>query len=213
MVRVLRSASAKKVGVQRFNALNWSGSGTSWPSAARTELTRTPTQVGTLTSTNSEESTPGVGRIGSEIRIVYGDGPKLYMVKSLDDGRTWGAPALAYDSGLNVCALQQHQPVRHQARPGSVSSTGSTPSGCRVVRGMHDTGSGWVLWPELTSYADWQVAGARMGPEAAPNSCVYAYLWGTDGDLEHARLPAGEAGGEQRLCELGHDERWSTGPA
>src|SRR5215212_9497603 len=42
ILRVLRSAKAKKVGVQRFSALNWSGSGTSWPSAARVELTRAP---------------------------------------------------------------------------------------------------------------------------------------------------------------------------
>ena len=89
MLRVLRSAAAKKVGVQRFNVLGWSGSGTSWPSAARTELTRTPTQVATLPRTTREESTPGVGRNGSEIRIVYGDGAKLYMVKSLDDGKSW----------------------------------------------------------------------------------------------------------------------------
>jgi hypothetical protein len=179
MVRVLRSAAANKVGVQRFNVLNWSGSGTSWPSTARTELTRTPVQVGTLASTNTEESTPGVGRIGSEIRIVYGDGPKLYMAKSLDDGRTWSPPVMVYDSGLQYGRLSNISLCGAGATWICVFS-GYNPKRLARVRGMHDAGEGWVVWPELPSYTDWQVAGARVGPEAAPNNCVYAYLWGAD---------------------------------
>lgn len=181
MVRVLRSPAARKVGVQRFNALSWSGSGTSWPSAARTELTRTPVQVGTLAATGTEESTPGVGRIGSELRVVYGDGPKLYMVKSLDDGKSWGAPVMVYDGGLNY------------GRFSNISLCGSGSTWICVftayntkqlprVRGMHDAGGGWVAWPEPGGYGQWQVAGVRPGPEEAPNLCAYAYLWGTDGD-------------------------------
>ena len=52
---------------------------------------------------------------------------------------------------------------------------------------MHNAGSGWVAVAGAAGpYTDWQVAGVRVGPEAAPNYCVYAYLWGTDGGLEHA---------------------------
>ena len=39
VLRVLRSAAAKKVGVQRFTVTTWAGSGTSWPSAATAALT------------------------------------------------------------------------------------------------------------------------------------------------------------------------------
>ena len=59
----------------------WSCGGTSWPSAATSALTATPIQVATLAARTRKESTPGVGRIGSEIRILYGDGGKLYCVQ------------------------------------------------------------------------------------------------------------------------------------
>ena len=81
MLRVLRSTRAKKVGVQRFSVTAWSCGGSSWPSAAASALTAAPVQVATLASTDTRESTPGVGRNGSEIRILYGDGGKLYCVQ------------------------------------------------------------------------------------------------------------------------------------
>ena len=117
--RVLRSTAAKKVGVQRFTVTNWAGTGTNWPSAATAALTAAPLQVATLVSTDAKESTPGVGRIGSEIRILYGDGSKLYCVRSTNDGTSWAAPTVAYDGGLELLPLQQHQPVCGSARPGS----------------------------------------------------------------------------------------------
>ncbi|MFN8469025.1 MAG: hypothetical protein U0X20_25940, partial [Caldilineaceae bacterium] len=182
MVRVLRSSAALKVGVQRFNALTWSGGGTSWPSAARTELTRTPTQVGALAAPGTEESTPGVGRIGSEIRIVYGDGARLYMAKSLDDGKSWAAPVLAYDGSLNYGRFSNISLCGFGATWICVL-TGYSTKGLPVVLGLHDAGSGWVPWPAHPSgYGHWLVAGVRPGPEAAPNCRVYAYLWGTEYD-------------------------------
>ncbi len=58
----------------------------------------------------------------------------------------------------------------------------------------------------------------RVGPEAAPNCRVYAYLWGTDYDaagrrLEQPGLPAGAGDEQRRLRGLGHAGRWSTVPA
>ena len=81
VVRVLRSTSAKKVGVQRFSVTAWSCGGSAWPRRPRRALTAAPVQVATLASTDTRESVPGVGRIGSEIRVLYGDGGKLYCVQ------------------------------------------------------------------------------------------------------------------------------------
>ncbi len=186
VVRVLRSAAAGKLGVQRFATTAWSCGGTSWPGAATSALTATPLQVAALESTDAKESTPGVGRIGSEIRVLYGDGAQLYCVKSTNDGVSWGAPALAYDGGLNYSRFSNI----------SVCGFGSTwicvcngynTKGIPVVLGFHDGGSGWAPWPAHPSaYGHWQVAGVRSGPEAAPSCRVYAYLWGTDYDAAGA---------------------------
>ncbi len=81
VLRVLRSTKAKKVGVQRFSVTGWSCGGASWPSAATSALTAAPVLVATLSSSDAKESTPGAGRNGSEIRILYGDGSKLYCVQ------------------------------------------------------------------------------------------------------------------------------------
>ena len=101
VLRVLRSTAAGKVGVQRFGVTGWSCGGTSWPGAATSALTAAPVLVAALGSSDTRESVPGVGRIGSEIRVLYGDGGKLYCVKSTNDGVSWGAPAVVYDGALN----------------------------------------------------------------------------------------------------------------
>ena len=187
VLRVLRSTAARKVGVQRFTVTNWTGTGANWPSAATAALTATPVQVATLEAADAKESTPGVGRIGSEIRILYGDGAKLYCVKSANDGTSWTAPAIAYDGGLNYFRFSNI----------SVCGFGSTwvcvlngynTKGLPVVLGMNDAGSGWVVWSaqQPANYGHWQVAGVRQGSEAAPNCRVYAYLWGTDYDAAGA---------------------------
>jgi hypothetical protein len=46
-----------------------------------------------LGGSDAGESTPGASRSGSEIRILYGDGGKLYCAKSANDGVSWGAGA------------------------------------------------------------------------------------------------------------------------
>ena len=181
ILRVLRSTAAKKVGVQRFTVTNWTGTGTNWPSAAVAALTAAPIQVATFVPTDTKESTPGVGRIGSEIRILYGDGGKVFCVRSTNDGVSWAAPVVAYDGGLNYSRYSNV----------SLCAAGSTwicvlngynTKGLPVVLGMHDAGSGWVAWAaqQPANYGHWQVAGVRPGPEAPPDCRVHAYLWGTD---------------------------------
>ena len=156
--------------MQRFNALSWSGSGTSWPSAARTELTRTPVQVGTLAATNTEESTPKIRRIRSELRVVYGDGPKLFCARSTNDGVSWGVPALVYDGGLNYARFTNISVCGFGATWICVCN-GYNSKGIPVVLGFHDAGAGWVAWAmHPGGYGHWQVAGVRPGPEAARGS-------------------------------------------
>ncbi len=153
-----------------------------------TALTATPTQVATIASTDTKESTPGVGRNGSEIRILYGDGGKVYQVRSTNDGVSWAAPTVAYDGGLNYFRFSNISLCYSGASSGTGGSwicvmNGYNAKGLAVVLGAHDAGSGWVAWPSLLgTYTRWQVAGVRPGPEAAPDCRVYAYLWGTDGD-------------------------------
>ena len=182
ILRVLRSTAAKKVGVQRFAVTGWSCGGTSWPGAATAALTAAPVQVAALTSTDPQASSPGAGRIGSEIRVLYGDGPKLYCVRSTNDGVSWGAPALVYDGGLNYAGFTNIAVCGYGSTWICVCN-GSNTKGIPVVLGFHDGGSGWVPWPAHPSgYGHWQVAGVRPGPEAAPNCRVYAYLYGTEYD-------------------------------
>ena len=182
MVRVLRSAAAKKVGVQRFNAFNWSGQRHELAQRRPTELTAAPTQVGTLVRSDTRGVHAGRGAHRSEIRISTATAPSSTACRSLDDGKSWGAPALVYDGGLNYGRFSNIASAG-SARPGSVSATATTPRGMPVVLGLHDGGAGWVPWPaHPASYGHWQVAGVRPGPEAAPNCRVYAYLWGTEYD-------------------------------
>ena len=147
ILRVLRSAAAKKVGVQRFSVAAWSCGGTSWPSAATSALTATPTQVATIASTDTKESTPGVGRNGSEIRILYGDGGKVYQVRSTNDGVSWAAPTVAYDGGLNYFRFSNISLCYSGASSGTGGSwicvmNGYNAKGLAVVLGAHDAGSG-----------------------------------------------------------------------
>ena len=187
VVRVLRSAAAGKVGVQRFSTTGWSCGGTSWPSAAVSALTAAPVQVAALSSTDSRESTPGAGRISSEIRILYGDGAKLYCVKSTNDGVSWGTPALVYDGSLGYTRYSNISVCGYGSTWLCVCN-GYNMKGIAVVLGFHDAGAGWVTWNQQhpANYGHWQVAGIRPGPEAAPNCCVYAYLWGTEYDAAGA---------------------------
>ncbi|MFN8467944.1 MAG: hypothetical protein U0X20_20460 [Caldilineaceae bacterium] len=180
VVRVLRSAAAGKVGVQRFSTTAWSCNGTAWPAAATNALTAAPVQVAALISNDAKESTPGVGRSGGEIRLLYGDGARLYCVRSTNDGVSWGAPAVAYDGTLNYSGFTNIAICGFGSAWICVCN-GINTKGIPVVLGLHDGGSGWVRWPVHPSgYGHWQVAGVRPGPEAAPNCCVYAYLWGTE---------------------------------
>ncbi|MFO1130394.1 MAG: hypothetical protein U1E16_00050 [Hyphomicrobiales bacterium] len=183
ILRVLRSAAAGKIGVQRFTVTNWTGSGTSWPSAATSALTAAPVPVAALTSSDAKESTPGAGRIGSEIRVLYGDGGKLYCVRSTDDGVSWGAPVVAYDGGLNYLGFNNIS-VNAYGSTWLCVCNGYNTKGIPVVLGFHDAGGGWVTWREQhpANYGHWQVAGVRPGPEAAPNCRAYVYLYGTDYD-------------------------------
>ncbi len=181
-VRVLRSPAGRKVGVQRLvNMHGWGGTGNAWSAAAAAAMTASPTQIATLTSGARDESTPGVGRNGNEIRVLFGDGSAFYQVKSTDDGASWGAKTLVLSnsvvytrfSNFSLCAA------------GGVWYAVYTGFDLRRrprVLGMHDAGAGWVQWPALSLNAgQWQVAGVRVGPEAAPNGRVYAYVWGKEG--------------------------------
>ena len=183
ILRVLRSAAAGKIGVQRFTVTNWTGSGTSWPSAATSALTAAPVPVAALTSSDAKESTPGAGRIGSEIRVLYGDDGKLYCVRSTNDGVSWGPPAMVYDGGLNYFRFNNIS-VNAYGSTWLCVCNGYNTKGIPVVLGFHDAGAGWVTWSEQhpANYGHWQVAGVRPGPEAAPNCRAYVYLYGTDYD-------------------------------
>ena len=200
-MRVLRSTLAKKVGVQRFSVAAWSCGGTSWPSAAASALTATPTQVATIASTDTKESTPGAGRNGGEIRILYGDGGKLYCVKSTNDGTSWAAPTVAYDGGLNYFRFSNISVCYAGGASGTGGSwicvfNGYNAKGLPMVLGAHDAGSGWVAWAaHPANYGHWQVAGVRPGPEAAPDCRVYAYLWGTELDS------SGLSGWNSLMCQ------------
>ena len=187
VIRVLRSTAAKKVGVQRFTVTSWTGTGSNWPSAATAALTAAPVQVATLASTDTRESTPGVGRIGSEIRILYGDGPKLYCVQSTNDGVSWGLPAVVYDGSLSYARFNNISICGYGSTWICVLN-GYNNKGIPVVIGLHDAGAGWVAWSQQqpANYGHWQVAGVRPGPEAPTNCRVYAYLWGTEYDASGA---------------------------
>jgi hypothetical protein len=190
LLRVLRSAPAHKVGVQRVNVLNWTGSGTSSSPAARTALTAAPAPVATLAGSDPLESTPGVGRYGNEIRIVYGDGAKLYQVRSLDDGRTWGTPAAIYDGGMNYGRFSNISLCHHGAAWLCVCN-GYNAKRLPRVRALCDTGGGWAAGPELAVYGDWQVAGVRGGPEQGTTLYAYAYLWGVEYTTDAAGVTSG----------------------
>ncbi|MFN8466325.1 MAG: hypothetical protein U0X20_12280 [Caldilineaceae bacterium] len=187
VLRVLRSTAVKKVGVQRLTVINWTGTGSTWPSAAAAALTVAPIQVAALVSTDTKESTPGVGRIGSEIRILYGDGGNLYCVRSTNDGTSWAAPVVAYAGGLNYLRFSNISLCAAGSAWICVCN-GYNTKGLPVVLGMHDAGGGWVVWSaqQPANYGHWQVAGVRPGPEAAPDCRVYAYLWGTEYDAAGA---------------------------
>ena len=187
ILRVLRSTAARKVGVQRFTVTSWAGTGTNWPSAATAALTATPVQVAALSATGTKESTPGAGRIGSEIRILYGDGARLYCARSTNDGVSWTAPTVAYDGGLNYARFSNIAVCGFGATWICVFN-GYNTKGIPVVLAMHDAGGGWVAWAAQhpANYGHWQVAGVRPGPEVAPNCRVYAYLWGTEYDASGA---------------------------
>ena len=144
-------------------------------------------QVATLAGSDTRESTPGAGRIGSEIRIVYGDGAKLYCVKSTNDGVSWAAPAAIYDGGLNYSRFNNISVCGYGSTWLCVCN-GYNTKGIPVVIGLHDAGAGWVAWSPQhpANYGHWQVAGVRPGPEAAPNCRAYVYLYGTDYDATGA---------------------------
>jgi hypothetical protein len=179
LLRVLRSAAARTVGVQRVNVLSWTGGGNSFPPAAKTALTAAPTPVATLTSADPLESTPGIGRHGNEMRIVYGDGAKLYQVRSLDDGRTWGAPVAIYDGAMNYGRFSNIA-LCHHGTAWLCVCNGYNAKRLPRVRALWDTGGGWAAGPELAVYGDWQVAGVRGGPEQGTTLYAYAYLWGVE---------------------------------
>ncbi|MFN8469363.1 MAG: hypothetical protein U0X20_27655 [Caldilineaceae bacterium] len=186
VVRVLRSAAAGKVGVQRFSVTAWSCGGSSWPGAATSALTAAPVQVATLASTDPRESVPGVGRIGSEIRVLYGDGGKLYCVKSTNDGVSWSAPTVAYDGSLDYTRLTNISVCGYGSTWICVAN-GINMKGIPAVLGFHDAGAEWVKWSlHPANYGHWQVAGVRPGPEATPNNRAYVYLYGTDYDAAGA---------------------------
>ena len=180
-LRVLRSPAGRKVGVQRFSMYGWGGAGTAWSAAAAAALTASPAQVATLSSGARDESTPGVGRNGSEIRILYGDGSAFYQVKSSSDGVSWGGKSLVLSNAVAYTRFSNFS----LCAAGGVWYALFTAYDLRrrpMLMGMHDAGSGWVVWPALSLNAgQWQVAGARVGPEAAPNGRVYAYVWGKEG--------------------------------
>ncbi len=155
-------------------------------------MTATPTQVAAIAGSDTKESTPGVGRSGSEVRILYGDGGKLYCVKSTNDGTNWAAPTVAYDGGLNYLGFNNIGVCYAGGAAGAGGSwlcvmNGYNAKGIPIVLGLHDAGSGWVAWAaHPANYGHWQVAGVRPGPEAPPNCRVYAYLYGTEYDAAGA---------------------------
>ena len=178
-VRVLRSPLARKVGVQRVNALTWEGDGSAWSAAATAALTATPVQIGTLASTDTAESTPGVCRgDGSNMLAVWADGPKAYVALSTDDGVTWGAPALVYDGTGVFTRLSNFCVMRWPDWFWFVAFNGWTAAGECHVLGLYEMGGGWVFYGNITNgVSGWQVAGAALGPPGG----VYVYLWGVHG--------------------------------
>lgn len=175
VVRVLRSAAAGKVGVQRLNVLGWNGSGQFWPSAAEAALTATPVQVATLTSTDTAESTPGVGRESSTVVLAYGDGPKIFVAISGDDGCTWGSPQLVYDGTGAYTRFTDLCVLRWPGYLWTVLCTACDAAGALSAISFYNTGGGWAFAGGALPAGPWRVAGARMGPGA-----MYVYLWGVN---------------------------------
>ena len=123
-----------------------------------------------------DESVPGVGHIGSEIRILYGDGAKVYCARSTNDGASWAAPTIVYDGSLNYTCFSNVSVCGYGSTWICVAN-GYNMKGIPVVLGFHDAGAGWAAWAQHpANYGHWQVAGVRPGPEAAPDCRAYVYL-------------------------------------
>lgn len=181
MVRVLRSQSALKVGVQRFNVLTWSGDGSSWSSAAALAMAAAPTDIGTLATAVVGESTPGVARAGSTMRCLFADGGALKLVTSYTDGASWLAPVAVWNGSATYNRISNFSAVV----VGSVwywVFNGYTPGGVSRVLGL-SSASYFATWAALPDGGGvgWEVAGLEAGSPYEPEPCLYVYLTGKTG--------------------------------
>ena len=168
LLHVLRSDAAARVGVRRIDARFGV-----LPATA-------PVDVALLASPYAagEAGTPGIARVGSQVRLLYADGARLYVCVSADDGRSWGAPVLFYD-GTGVYVRYSNLSLCGDAAGRWVACYSAwTAAGQIKLRGAHDVGAGWVAWPVYPSEVAWEVAGVPGSGVVSLDSRVFVYLHG-----------------------------------
>ncbi len=102
---------------------------------------------------------------------------------------SWGAPAVAYDGGLNYSRFSNISVCGCLWDSTWICvCNGYNTKGIPVVLGFHDAGAGWVAWARSIrrTMATGRSRACGRGRKRAPNCRAYVYLYGTDYDAAGA---------------------------
>jgi hypothetical protein len=165
LLQVVQSAIVAKIGARRMtNPTNES----TWPT------TVTP-MVDISAIGTPYDASPGVARNGSQIYVVWADGPTLRRAISNDDGATWGSGATFYNGTGTYTAYNNLCLAYNSTHAKYYLVCRATPtSGADKVIGFDGTGTTWTAWGEHPTTIEWRIAGIVFSSTTQLNVYMFA---------------------------------------